>query len=268
MKSYLLLLILSFSVFSIQAQTDQSTYPFKIQNQRIILQYPENGQTLQMVFSSVYPTTVLSSKAANRLNYEYTVKGDSLPVGHYYLPVYPLKQGTDRFFFATDLSGAGELSGFDGIMGSDLLRSNVVNLDFKNKKISVSKTIEENLSGRKTDTLSMQSGSLFGIQVYYTRGMIEYDRKKEPAYLVLNLIDIPMQVEINRSLYNEAGDQLITLLSPASFQGKIDGVQVQVKRKDSSSIPDKTVLLLGLPFLQKYSNVIFDYPHNRVLLVE
>lgn len=266
MKSYILLLILSLSVFSIQAQTDKSTYPFKIQNQRIILQYPENGQILQMVFSSVYPATVLSSKAADRLNYEYTIKGDSLPVGHYYLPVYPLKQGTDRFFFATDLSGAGELSGFDGIMGSDLLRSNVVNLDFKNKKISVSKTIEENLAGRKTDTLSMQSGSLFGNQVYYTRGMIEYDRKKEPAYLVLNLIDIPLQAEINGSLYNEAGDQSITLLSPPSFQGKID--RVLVKRKDSSSIPDKTVLLLGLSFLQKFKNVIFDYPHNRVLLVE
>lgn len=33
-------------VLGVQAQNQKVTYPFKIENKRIILQYPENGQLL------------------------------------------------------------------------------------------------------------------------------------------------------------------------------------------------------------------------------
>lgn len=265
MKTYILLMILSISVFYTQAQTDKATYPFKIENKRIILQYPENGENLKMIFSSMYPLDVLSSKAADKINYEYTIKGDSFPVGNYYVPVYQLKKGFDKYFFAGDFSHIEEYKNFDGILGNKLLNSNVVDIDFENEKISVMKTMKDNLTGRNIDTLQMNPISWGGNTIYYTKGIIEYNHTKIPANLILNFVDIPLQAEISDSLYNKEADQSIEILSPFSFKGKIKGERI--RSMVSYHSPEESFIWLGLPFLKKYKNVIFDYPHNRVLLV-
>lgn len=83
-----------------------------------------------MIFSSVYPYHVLSSKAADKLHYEYVSKGDSFPVGNYYLPVYQLKKVSKCYLFTADFSNADDYKDFDGIIGSALLDSNVVDVDF------------------------------------------------------------------------------------------------------------------------------------------
>lgn len=258
-------MILSISVFYTQAQTDKATYPFKIENKRIILQYPENGENLKMIFSSIYPLDVLSSKAADKINYEYISKGDSFPVGNYYLPVYQLKKGFDKYFFASDFSHIEEYKNLDGILGNKLLNSNVVDIDFKNEKISVMKTMKDNLTGRNIDTLQMIPISWDGNTLYYTKGIIEYNHKKEPAALILNFIDIPLQAEIADSLYDKEANQSIEILSPFSFKSEMKGERIRSMASYHS--PDKSFVLVGLPFLRKYKNVIFDYPHNRVLLV-
>lgn len=252
-------------VLGVQAQNQQVTYPFKIENKRIILQYPENGQLLQMIFSSIYPLDVLSSKAADKINYEYISKGDSFPVGNYYVPVYQLKKGFDKYFFAGDFSHIEEYKNLDGILGNKLLNSNVVDIDFENEKISVMKTMKDNLTGRNIDTLQMNPISWGGNTIYYTKGIIEYNHKKIPANLILNFVDIPLQAEISDSLYNKEADQSIEILSPFSFKDKIKGERI--RSIVSYHSPDESFIWLGLPFLRKYKNVIFDYPHNRVLLV-
>lgn len=263
-KIVILFLVVNF-VFCLQAQTDHFTGSFEIENGKLIVQYPKRGHLLRMRFSSVWAGNFLSRKTADKLKYEYSMGEDSTSIFKDFLPVCFLKQGSDTYFRIADFSKSADLKDLDGVMGRGLLQFNVVNLDLKNKKIALTETIEENLSGRKIDTLRMHVKADPN-KLYYTAGMMEYDHKKDSVDIVLNFItNYPVLAVIKESIRNKDANLPITILSPSPFQGKIDGSDVKYGRGYDDA--DRSTVYLGLPFLQKYKNVIFDYPHKQVLLV-
>lgn len=267
MKSIITLFLYISSTLCLYGQNESLTCPFKIENRKIILEYPENGQTIRLRLSSVETTSVLSAKAADKLNYKYISKGDSFPIFQYRLPIYQFdcKKRIDNFHFISDFSGVEELENVDGVLGSLFLKSNIVNLDLKNKKITISKTLEDNFSGEKVVTLPIQTNFFTGNRIFYTPGKIEYGPQSEAACIVLNVADAPVQVEIRDSLYDKESPSNITILAPEPFQTKIAGSDIRYLKTYLE--PDKPIVYLGLDYLKKYKNIIFDYPHNRILLV-
>lgn len=266
MKRVIILFFLATSLGCLQAQIEHFQGSFEIENGKIIVQYPKKGEILRMRFSSVLPGNYLSRETADRLKYEYSMGSDSFYVFQYFLPACFLKQGSDTYFVISDFSKAEELEGLDGVMGRGLLQFNVVNMDFKNRKISFTETIEEDLSERKIDTLPMYVKTDPNT-LYYASGVMEYDHKKDSVDIVFNFIeDYAMLASLKESFRSKDADSSITILSPSPFQAKIHGSQIKYVRSYDDA--ERSTLYLGLPFLEKYKNAIFDYPHNRVLLVE
>lgn len=266
MKTILTVFLFIGSILCLTAQDEKITCPFEMENGRIILQYPENGQTLRLRLSSIEGLCLISCQAADRLNYKYEVGKDSIPIFGYFFQLYPFKQKTDKFLFVSDFSHVEELKNVDGFLGRLFLESNVVNLDFKNKEVSITKAVEENLVGKKIDTLQLQIASSWGGRLYYTLGAIEYGQKKDLACLVLNIVDVPVQAQIQASVFDNEPGLPITILGPSPFRGKIEGSKIL--HNLACYKPDKSMVYLGLDYVKKYKNVILDYPNRRILLVE
>ena len=281
MKKYLLVIVLTFCTFILTAQQHiETSFPYRLVGGKILIDMKMNGQLRSFIFDTGGQTALteevcdeLALSAANATNIT-DVNGNESKYKQ--VLVRELKDVNEKFCFkdvmAIVIPAKSALNCFkvDGIIGSDLMRYSIVEIDSRNKNIRIFNSgklpsMRKMLPFARQDfmpVINLQIGKLEVLPVLFDTGCPSFLNLKDSDFTAIRDHGV-FQL---KNTYLEDGSLGLSGESTQAISYRVEFPSLSIGPSRFENVSSKTssspLTLLGIKLLD-YGKVTIDYPKCR-----